>query len=183
MADTRRTLTALQALLPDNAAGGIDAQDLRDFLLSASPARGSMYVSTAGATTIAGSSTWTKVAGTTTSIFLTEFTMPADNRLLYTGTPDLFCHVTVALSTSAAAANKNFEFGVYRYDNSGAAGAMIGHSTIARYHSSGDTGAIGVQAWVTMSTSDYIEIHTQNTADTTNITADYMTVGIQGLIS
>lgn len=34
MADTRRALTALQALLADNSAGDISAQDVRDFLVS-----------------------------------------------------------------------------------------------------------------------------------------------------
>lgn len=35
MADTRRTLAALQALLADNTSGDISAQDVRDFLVSA----------------------------------------------------------------------------------------------------------------------------------------------------
>lgn len=35
MADTVRTLAALQALLADNTSGDISAQDLRDFLVSA----------------------------------------------------------------------------------------------------------------------------------------------------
>lgn len=35
MADTRRTLTELQALLADNNTAQISAQDLRDFLVSA----------------------------------------------------------------------------------------------------------------------------------------------------
>jgi len=35
MPDTKRTLSALQALLADNTAGDISAQDVRDFLLSA----------------------------------------------------------------------------------------------------------------------------------------------------
>jgi hypothetical protein len=35
MADTPRTLAALQALFPDNSAGDISPQDLRDFLVSA----------------------------------------------------------------------------------------------------------------------------------------------------
>ena len=35
MADTRRTLAALQTLLADNTSGDISAQDIRDFLVSA----------------------------------------------------------------------------------------------------------------------------------------------------
>ena len=35
MADTERTLAALQALFPDNSSGEISPQDLRDFLISA----------------------------------------------------------------------------------------------------------------------------------------------------
>lgn len=35
MADTRRTLAALQALLANNTSGDISAQDIRDFLVSA----------------------------------------------------------------------------------------------------------------------------------------------------
>ncbi len=37
MADTKRTLAALQALLADNATGDIDPADIRDFLISVHP--------------------------------------------------------------------------------------------------------------------------------------------------
>lgn len=49
MADTNRTLTALQALLPDNTSRAISAQDLRDFLVSA---YGSRYVTTISSTPV-----------------------------------------------------------------------------------------------------------------------------------
>jgi hypothetical protein len=44
MADTERSLAALQTLLADNSSGDISAQDLRDFLVSCFSAYGSIYV-------------------------------------------------------------------------------------------------------------------------------------------
>lgn len=44
MADTARTLTALQTLLADNTTGDISPQDLRDFLVSCMGGFGHLYV-------------------------------------------------------------------------------------------------------------------------------------------
>jgi len=57
MADTSRTLAALQALLPDNTSGDVSPQDLRDFLLSVLSGYGTIYVQ--GASTAQGSITTT----------------------------------------------------------------------------------------------------------------------------
>jgi hypothetical protein len=48
MPDTRRSLTALQALLADNTAGDISAQDIRDLLASAHPTHFSRIGAVAG---------------------------------------------------------------------------------------------------------------------------------------
>ena len=53
MADTSRTLSALQTLLADNTAGAISPQDLRDMLLSLSSGYGMIYVQ--GGSTAQGS--------------------------------------------------------------------------------------------------------------------------------
>lgn len=55
MADTARTLAALVALLADNTAGDISAQDLRDFLLSTLSGFG--HISVLGGVTNQGSLT------------------------------------------------------------------------------------------------------------------------------
>ena len=55
MADTSRTVTDMASNLfqDSQAAGSITPQDLRDFLETCQVKQGSIYISTAGATTIA----------------------------------------------------------------------------------------------------------------------------------
>jgi hypothetical protein len=62
MADTRRTLAAILALLADNTAGDISPQDLRDFVISAMGEYASIYVS-GGVTAQTVSGTPAKMTG------------------------------------------------------------------------------------------------------------------------
>lgn len=62
MADTERSLTALQSLLANNTTGDISPQDLRDFLVSAFGGYGSIYV-TGGSTAQTVSGTPAKMTG------------------------------------------------------------------------------------------------------------------------
>ena len=105
MADTARTKTALAALFADNSTGNISPQDLRDFLETMHPAFASMYVSAAAETTISDAN-WTKAAGTTTDVSLHRFdgktALSVDNRLKYTGSPDIHIHGVVSFSSTIA---------------------------------------------------------------------------------
>lgn len=114
MADTTRSLAALQTLLADNVAGDISAQDARDFLVSAYKPQaiipgGRLTLTTAVPVTTSD------VTGAT-SIYYTPYLHNGIG--LYDGTSwtlFTFSELTLALGTITDA--KNYD--VFLYDNSG----------------------------------------------------------------
>lgn len=180
MAETQRTkdgfVNASTGIWKNNTAGDISPQDLRDALESLDLSCGSMYVSTPAATTISTVSTWTKVAGTTTSGILNRFDMPANNRLRYTGSPDVRLIGQISVSFAPAAASKTLELAAYHYDDSGASGSIITASKqrIAWPASTDIMHATVLVEVANMSQNDYIELHVQNTTDSENATVTYM---------
>lgn len=97
MADTQRSLSALLALLADNASGEISPQDLRDVLVTVLGVYGGVYtcdgvgtqsVDSGAPITIAQFDTAEPVKGVTAD--------PANNRLVLTldGVYEVFLHVT-----------------------------------------------------------------------------------------
>jgi hypothetical protein len=114
VADTVRSLAALQALLADNASGDISAQDARDFLISAyQPAA----IIPGGRLTLeSGVSVSTSDQTAKTSVYYTPHT---HNRIgLYDGTSwtlHAFAELTLALGTLTS--GKNYD--VFLYDNAG----------------------------------------------------------------
>lgn len=121
MADAARTLSALQALLADNVAGDISAQDLRDFLVSAYQPQmaqpgGRITLTTALPVTVAD------VTGATT-IYYTPFihncigVYDGSSWKLYT-----FSELSLALGTLTSGAN----YDVFLYDNAGTLTLKLG---------------------------------------------------------
>ena len=108
MADTRRTLTAIQALLADNTAGDISPQDLRDAILSGSLEYGELYIDTPSTTTITGAGTPTKAAGATTSVGASDgMTVAATNRITYTEAPTISALVLFMASLTCSLSNQS----------------------------------------------------------------------------
>jgi hypothetical protein len=177
MADTKRSLAAVLALLADNIAKAISPQDLRDAVVSLSPSFGSMYFSTPAETSITDQSTPTKAAGTTTSVSLSGFDMPANNRLRYTGSPDRHMHIACSLSFTAAANNKLIGLSIAKNGNS------LVHSEVRRLVSTGaDEGATALHADVMLSTNEYLEVFVSNETDTANLTVQRGYLFAQGMI-
>jgi len=118
-------------------------------------AYGSLYVSTAVNTVCTTAGTFYKIGGTTTSILLNDFTMPADNRLTYTGTPTITVMVicTAAIDNTTTTANQNcaIQFGVD--------GSTVAASQSLWSFALGGPGYTTVTTiWVlSMSTNTYIE--------------------------
>ena len=182
MADTARIKSALQALLADNTTGDISAQDVRDVVESIYPGHGAMYISSAAATTIGSASTYVKVAGTTTATNLSNFSMAADNRLTYTGTPDVHVHVAVSLSMTSGSSNQVVRFRVGKTGSTAGADAVA--STIARKIGTGtDIGSTAVHFDGAMSTNDYLELFISNETGANNVTIDFMYFFIFGMMS
>lgn len=167
MADTQRTQTALAALLADNTAGDISAQDVRDFLLSTKPSIGELYFSSPAATTITVADTFYKAAGTTTSGTLFRFTMPSNNRLTYSGTATVNALViaTVELWPGTAAARVSADIAKN--------GTVIGTAPCGAKTSgftADDSVAVSVSNIVSLATSDYLELFVTNQDATNEVT-------------
>lgn len=169
MVDTQRTLSALQTLFADNTSGDISPQDLRDFLVSAEPDRAEMYWSTPAATTTSDTGTYYKAAGTTTlqtSPAAVNFTMPANNRLTYTGTPTrLFLvqfHGTQVAQSGSVVVHWRIAKG----------GTTIAASEISRKQGANatDVGAFAIGTIVSLATNEYVEVWLRNATSTTTVT-------------
>jgi hypothetical protein len=164
---TSRTNSELQTLFADNTAGAISPQDLRDFLDSVTPKYGSLYYSTPAATTIAVAGTYYKAAGTTTALNLNEFTMPANNRLTYTGTTDVHLHIAYSLSCTCSGNTQVLGFSLAKN------GTNIAESKLTRKVGTGsDVGAVALHWDLTVSTNDYIELFVTNETSTATITIE-----------
>lgn len=183
MVETVRDKAAFMTLYADNSSNDIDEQDLRDFVETMHPPHGSLYISSSAETTISTVSTWTKAAGTTATVNLRSFDDDSgtNNRLRYTGTPDIHVHGVVSFTSQVATANKTLEYGAYHYDDSGASGAVLTHSIMGRRHATTDIGTGAIHFDVVLETNDYIELHIQNTTDNTNATVTYAYLFMLGM--
>lgn len=180
MADTSRSKSTLATLFADNTAGDISPQDLRDFLESMHRPMGSLYVSTPAAVSVTVNE-WIKANGTTTSVSLRAFTMPANNRLQYTGTPSTHVHGVMTFSMSMSGVNDQLQVAAYHYDDSAASGSILAHSIITRYVTGSDVGTGALHFDVTLDTNDYIECHVRNLDASTDITLDNLYMFMMGM--
>ena len=176
MPDTQRSKTDLLTnLLQDGQVAGISAQDLRDLLVSVTPDYAGMYFTTPAVTTIGVAGTYVKAAGTTT-ITNSSSAMGnggASNRLRYTGTAMRHFHVVLQASmTLASGVNQDIGIQLYRYDDSGATGAVVAHSEARSTIPGQNIVQITSHADVMMDTNDYIELHVTNNSSTNGIQVD-----------
>jgi hypothetical protein len=114
MTQTPRILSQLLALLPDNTAGLISAEDMRDVLVSLYPSRGAIDLTgTPTATTFADIDTFVKVAGTTVidaDVCSTCITMPDNATMQLTKPVAQVVLLNASLAVLPAANNKGYTF-------------------------------------------------------------------------
>lgn len=142
--------------------------------------RGHCYISTPAATTIAAQSTggvggnnYVKAAGTTTSAALAGMTMPADNRLTYTGADAVMARVSVA--AAVAPAGNNQTIGIKIAIN----GAPVDRTYMAvLVAQAGDAHGICIETCLDLVQNDYVEVWIANESSATNatVTAMHLTV-------
>ena len=127
----------------------------------------------ATATTVSATNTEYKAAGTTTSGSLTSKFTNTDNRATYTGSIERIFSVTATLSVTSG---NNNQIGMYVAKNS----VIIAESeTYMTTNGSGRAEAAAIQALVTLTTNDYIEIWVENATATNDITVTDLNVMIQ----
>tara|TARA_B110000977_G_scaffold142077_1_gene180254 strand:+ start:291 stop:881 length:591 start_codon:yes stop_codon:yes gene_type:complete len=184
MADTSRTVTDMASNLfqDSQAAGSITPQDLRDLVETCQTKQGSIYVSTAGATTIAGqanvtpSSLTNMVAVETAATFTlstaptaNEFDMNTDGQLRYTGTPTTNVFFTASVMLEIVNSGVDLEL-VMAVTKGGTivTGAKTG-GFCPRIHT--NSVPMSVSGFASMATNDYLNIFVGNVDSTGNVVA------------
>lgn len=175
MADTERTLAYLLASVfqDGQAAGAITPQDIRDLIVSVSPAHAAYYWSTPAATTITTANTFYKVAGTTTSMHGAGggFTH-TDNKLVYTGATEQGFMVHGSFSFACNTNNQTLEFRLAKN------GTPVAASSITLTIGTGTDRRVASIAWYgELATTDYLELFVTNqTSSGTTVTVQSGTI-------
>tara|TARA_B110000285_G_scaffold42990_1_gene47748 strand:- start:4 stop:594 length:591 start_codon:yes stop_codon:yes gene_type:complete len=184
MADTSRTVSDMASNLfqDSQAAGSITPQDLRDFLETCQTKQGSIYISTAGATTIAGQANVTansltnmvavETGGTfTLSVAPTanEFDMNTDGQLRYTGTPttNVFFTASVMLELVTSGVDLELVMAVTK------GGTLVTGAKTGGFGPRVTTNSVpmSVSGFTSMATNDYLNIFVGNVDSTGNVVA------------
>lgn len=175
MVETMRSIAALLALTADNTSGDVSPEDLRDVITSLKVRYGSMHISSAVETVISAINTPTKVLGTTTLGLSTDFDMPVNGRLRYTGAADFAGVVVYGASITGASSNQDTTMWVYKD------AAVVPMSEAHRKIGTGsDIGRAVVISLVDFSTNDYVEAFIENDSSSANITYTSMTMMVFG---
>eukprot|EP00916_Digyalum_oweni_P011075 GHVL01018409.1.p2 GENE.GHVL01018409.1~~GHVL01018409.1.p2 ORF type:complete len:197 (+),score=28.66 GHVL01018409.1:432-1022(+) len=184
MADTSRTVTDMASNLfqDSQAAGSITPQDLRDFLETCQTKQGSIYISTAGATTIAGQANVTansltnmvavETGGTftlSTAPTANEFDMNTDGQLRYTGTPttNVFFTASVMLEIVTSAVSKETVMAVTKNGTIVTGAKTGGMSPSVTVNST----PMSIAGYASMATNDYLNLWVGNVDSTDNLVA------------
>ena len=129
----------------------------------------------ATATTVAATSTYYKVAGTTTLEAISQKFSHSSNRLTYDGAITRDFRVTV---TATATSGNNNEIGMRIAKN----GTTLTNSTgITTTSGTGKAENAISQSVVQLATNDYVEIFVSNETATNNITVTYLSVIVEAL--
>ena len=143
-----------------------------DLLVGSPSLRASLYMENNAVTnSIVTPDAFQKINGITTSRFLTNFTMPSNNRLLYTGTLPITALVNVDVTMSGTGANRIYSIGVYKN------GVALISATTRQLVSAGDVVSLSNTVPVAFITNDYIEIFIAAT-NTSTITVQNLNVSI-----
>jgi hypothetical protein len=150
-------------------------------------AHGSLYISSASATTISTVSSggltgdnYVKIAGTTTSLDLNNFTMPSNNRLTYKGTEDRRLHVVAHLMVvSAAVAAQKLAFKIAR-------NGVVQNASWVRVcgvtSGASDEKVVAIHFDLDVSTDDYIEVFAANETSSENLTVNGMYLSAEAFV-
>jgi len=186
MVDTVRSKSdLLTQLFQDGQTAGISAQDLRDLIVSFAQPYGGLYFSSAAESTIAVAGTFVKAAGTTTTtnLHLVDDASSTSNRLRYTGTIPMHFQIWASVSLSlASGTNQTAAIQLYKYDESGSAGALIAGSDVRSDVAATDELNLTCIADVSLDTNDYIELHVANISGTVNLTVDRGYIAMTGTL-
>jgi len=136
---------------------------------------GEYYISSSSATTLATINVYAKVAGTTTSGLLSNFTS-GTNILTYTGTATRKFFISAALAFHGDATDE-YEFVIYKNNSivTSSAISVTGKGT-------GDLAHVSSQCIIELATNGFVEVFVRNTSAAHDATVDFMNVSAIALI-
>jgi hypothetical protein len=140
-------------------------------------AYGECYITgTPVVTTIGTQNIYVKVAGTTTAGILSNFTSPANNKLMYTGDATRKFFVSSALSYHGT--TNDFSFAIKKNNSAIVASSAI----LTTGDGANDLTHVSSQCIVELATDDFIEVFVTNTDAANNATVDQMNLTTFALI-
>ena len=141
---------------------------------NASRGHAECYISATAATTISVKETAYKAAGTTTlstTPAAVNFTMPANNRLTYTGATTAAAFISAVLTCTTAGTNDLLGFHIAK------GGTVVASTHIDRFVGTGtDQGAVAVQLLCSLATNEYVEVWVENESAAADITVEHMSL-------
>jgi hypothetical protein len=172
MAQTQKTLSAIYALLADNATGAISAQDLRDAFESWRMSHGQIYIPPVNATETAIVSADVYVEVTAPAWSLTTGAAShnfdesdGNGRLTYTGAEPVTVHCALSYSIELSSGTNQYiavSMGVNGTpDTSSEQRRKVGIS--------GDLGAGAAHLITTLNNGDYLSMFAKNETSTANV--------------
>lgn len=120
---------------------------------------GAIYASAASAVPVNTGGSYTALSLTTaTHSNMTEFTMPANGQLKYTGDIPIDAEVQVSLSGAVSSNNVTVAASLFKYDSLAAASSQISQTEQVHHHPTTDNNNISLIGHVELNTDDYIYV-------------------------
>jgi hypothetical protein len=166
MADTQRSLAAIIALLANNTAGDISAQDMRDVVETLRMRSGQLSIAdgAGAAMTILNTTDYVEATAPAWTLLAASdgFNESGGNgRLTYIGVADVMVQIALSLSFSCASNNQILHLRIGKNgttDPTAEAQRKIGIGT--------DVGSTALHLITTMSTGDYLSLWVRNETST-----------------
>lgn len=133
---------------------------------------GTCYMQVNTTATTVTATNWVKIAGTTTSGSLNKCTMPADNRIQYTGTPTVYAYIIASVTAyHNVAPGAILGFSIFKN------GTQVVPSAAYIDELLSTAGNACVITIVSLATNDYIEVFGTCSANA-NITVSHLTIDV-----
>ncbi len=179
MAQTKRSLSEIYALLANNSSGDISETDVRDAIATIQPDHGEICITSSATTTISDTVTWVMANGTyslSAAAVIMDWDMNSNGQLRYTGTPDRVVHIATSFSITSSGTNKTYSLAIAKN------GTVITPSIITRKIGTGsDIGTGALHGLTTVSTNDYITLVVRGDTDSTNVTLNLANIFVMGM--
>ncbi len=168
MPNTQHTIGDMYVLLPDNTAGAISPQDVRDIVETLRNGHGEMAITATAETMINNTEDHEDLAGTyALSPFAHNWDMETNGQMRYIGPAHRICHFAVSISLTSVSNNQDLHLRVAKN------GVSIAASDIdTRIGTGSDVSAFALHAFTDVVNDDFFTLEVRNSTSTGNVTAE-----------